>query len=46
MVLSNEEMYEINDKITDVIPLSEDKNYVTFITKDDDEIQMDNMKQI
>lgn len=44
MVLSNEEMYEINDKITDVIPLSEDKNYVTFIAKN--EIQMDNLNHM
>lgn len=45
-LLTNQEMYEINNKITDVLALSDNKNYVTWIDKEDDEIQMDNLKQL
>lgn len=45
-LLTNQEMYEINNKITDVLALSDNKNYVTWIDKEDDEIQKDNLKQL
>lgn len=45
-LLTNKEMYEINDKVTDVIPLAEDMNYVTWISKDEDEILMDNLNKM
>lgn len=44
-ILTNDEMYAIND-IVDVLEIAEDKQYVTWINKDDDDIQMDNLKHM
>jgi len=45
-LLTNEEMYAINDKISDVLAVGYDKKLVTWICKDDDEIEMDNFNQM
>lgn len=31
-------MFEVNDRITDIIAIAEDKNYVTYLNKDENEI--------